>query len=554
MGSDKHINRDEPISMYVPARNAERTLMRCIQAIRTQKRAPDELFILVDPRSSDRTMEVARSTGTRIVKQQGTTLGAARNEAITAASHRWLASCDSDVVLEPDWLARLAAQRNTNAAGIGGRTVERIGNPFDQWRALHMPHHWGDYPLRNPFMLVSEVLFDREALQAVGGYRDDLNYYEDSDLCQRLREAGYDLFYEPSAVGTHLRSDSLLGLLTLRWKYAEYRQRPLMDRYAGLIEKTRINRDYAIMTLARSLARNHEELAYISFLLFFHHLVMDLRSLLSRRPLIRPSIQTFYEKQLITLTVATLNQRHTALGKQILTDLDQMTLPDRSERPSPTLTPGWATYLEAVQSALKAFCGEFTNPLLDIVASSAQYIRNEISVKQVLRLPRPANHALSQALATMPIVPFVDGAVTQSIMEQWPDMSCLQVVGPLHEKERTLLEPFIARTGQPANRTVAAALHTETRPDPLAIFDKIDPHIPRLVVGYQPPAHFVPGLDIMSAADLASAASAAGWQMDRFDTLVGRTQLMLTRKLPDKVRSCRNIEKSTSAYRQASGA
>jgi hypothetical protein len=52
------------------------------------------------------------------------------------------------------------------------------------------------------------------------------------------------------------------------------------------------------------------------------------------------------------------------------------------------------------------------------------------------------------------------------------------------------------------------------------------------VVCYQPPARFVPGLDVPSAGDLASAAAAAGWAIERFDTLVGRTRLMLSRTTP----------------------
>jgi hypothetical protein len=51
----------------------------------------------------------------------------------------------------------------------------------------------------------------------------------------------------------------------------------------------------------------------------------------------------------------------------------------------------------------------------------------------------------------------------------------------------------------------------------------------RLVLCYQPPDRFIPGLDAVSASDLASTAVAAGWTIDRFDTLIGRTRLLLSR-------------------------
>ncbi|MBI4580621.1 MAG: glycosyltransferase family 2 protein, partial [Planctomycetes bacterium] len=126
---------DDPISMYVPARNAEGTLADCVAAIRAQTRPPDELYLVVDPRSHDGTMDAARRLGVPVHVQTGRSLGAARNQAIHVARHRWLASCDSDVFLEPQWLARLAARRGEQAVGIGGATLENARSPFDHWRA-----------------------------------------------------------------------------------------------------------------------------------------------------------------------------------------------------------------------------------------------------------------------------------------------------------------------------------------------------------------------------------------------------------------------------------
>lgn len=516
----------EPISFYVPARNAERTLAACLESIQGQTRPPDELFLVVDPRSSDRTAEIAAASGLPIVEQQGATLGAARNEAILAARHRWLACCDSDVVLEPAWLERLAARRDGSTAGIGGRTIERVCSPFDAWRALNMPHHWGDHPLRNPFMLVSEVLFDTQALRAVGGYRDDLNYYEDSDLCQRLRGGGYDLLYEPSAVATHQRTDDLLGLLTLRWKYSEYRQRHLMDRYANLIHKIRINREYALNTLCRALARGREELAYISFLLFHHHLVLDLRSLNSRRPLLSPAARADCERKLARAVVDTISSIDKALAEWVSRDLGKLTAADPAEDDGPG-PPAWPDYLQRAAAAAGSFCRELRSDVRGIIAGSARHVHAPSDESPVPRLAEPSKSDLQAALDLQPIEPLADEAFIRAIRDQWPDGGPLRVLGPLHDREKSAFER--GEGGSAAGTPVVVMVHMEARPDPLALFDELQGDLRRLVACYQPPTRFVPGLDVASASDLASAAAAAGWDIKRFDSFVGRTRLMLSR-------------------------
>lgn len=518
----------EPVSFYVPARNAEPTLAACIEAVRAQTRPPDEFFILVDPRSDDRTAPIARASGVRVVEQTGSTLGAARNQAVMAAAHRWVACCDADVLIRPDWLEILAARRGSGAAGIGGRTIERTRGPADEWRALHMPHHWGEHAFRNPFMLVSEVLFDRTALLAAGGYRDDLNYYEDSDLCQRLRECGYDLLYEPAAVGVHQRSDDLIGLLTLRWKYSEYRQRHLLDRFVGLLEKCRVNREHALNTLARSLARGREELAYVSYLLFFHHLLMDLRSLLSRRPMLPEKRKLLLERQLADWAMTAAARTHAGSVNWVREDLAAMFPPEQAGTNADGLPPNWPGHLAAVRATVERFCAEVPAEVMGIIEASASYCHRRRPAARVPRFERPSAERLQSTLESLPLRPCVDASLLGTIQATWPESDGVRLIGTAMESEREVVNTLCGdATGK--RGIVAVAAHLESRSEPCTIFQEVDAGVHRLVACYQPPERFVPGLEAATPADLASAAAAAGWTIERFDTLVGRTRLMLSR-------------------------
>ena len=513
------MNSNDAISFYVPARNATDTLTRCATAVQSQTRPPDEFFIIVDPRSTDDTLEVAKQCGVPVIQQKGDTLGTTRNEALAHARHRWVASCDSDVVIKTDWLEKLASSRDTGATGIGGRTQERICSVCDAWRALHMPHHWGEHPFHNPFMLVSEVLFDRQALSAIGGYRDDLNYYEDSDLCQRLRDAGYNLYYQPAAVATHLRRDDLLSLLDLRWKYSEYRQKQLMGHYDGLVAKLDVNREYAINTLSKSLSRHREELAYISFLLYFHHILRDYRSLISE------ATHHFNEVQLLNAIVQTTSEHDTSLAEDIERDLSPCVRRSDIGQTDQPVTPGWESYIERVRSHIAASISELPGEVRDVIATSARVVHEDINADEVLRLA--PNESLADQVDRAPLTTFVDRAFIQSIRQQWLDAGHIHVLGALTDRERKTVDKLEPQQGKVA---VALLAHLESHPHPLAAFDEVAATAPYLVACYRPPARFIPGLDIPSASDLASAAVAAGWHIERFDTLIGRTRLMLSRK------------------------
>ncbi|HUU95401.1 MAG TPA: glycosyltransferase, partial [Phycisphaerae bacterium] len=276
----------EDVTLYIPARNAAGTLQAAIDSVRGQTVPPADFFVVLDTRSSDTTPEIARRSGVPIVAQTEGRLGHGRNLAIRACRTPWLASCDSDVVLEPTWLEALLRAADENVAAVGGCTHERLLTDSDRWRAVNMPHNWGPLPFDNPFMLVSEMMARADALRSVGGYRADWYYGDDSDLCRRLRDAGYTLRYEPAAVAYHHRGDSVESVLNLRWNYSLNRQRSRLESLPGLISKLPINRVYCLQSLSQTLHSEHADCCAVSLLLWLHHARQDLQAVLEKWPLL----------------------------------------------------------------------------------------------------------------------------------------------------------------------------------------------------------------------------------------------------------------------------
>jgi glycosyltransferase involved in cell wall biosynthesis len=88
-----------PISVVIPAHNAEAFINQAIQSVQAQTLKVAEI-IVIDNDCSDRTPEIARDLGVRVVKEERRGLSIARNAGIRASTEEWVAFLDAD-----DWWA-----------------------------------------------------------------------------------------------------------------------------------------------------------------------------------------------------------------------------------------------------------------------------------------------------------------------------------------------------------------------------------------------------------------------------------------------------------------
>jgi glycosyltransferase involved in cell wall biosynthesis len=88
-----------PVSVIIPAHNADRFIADAVQSVRRQTLPVAEL-IVVDNDSSDRTAEIAGGLNATVIKEPRRGLSIARNAGIRASSCEWIAFLDAD-----DWWA-----------------------------------------------------------------------------------------------------------------------------------------------------------------------------------------------------------------------------------------------------------------------------------------------------------------------------------------------------------------------------------------------------------------------------------------------------------------
>ena len=530
------------VTLYIPARDAERTLCGVIESVTEQTAMPAEFMIVADVRSSDDTWRIAAQSGARIIEQNQGRLGHTRNLAVSACQTRWLASVDSDAELTPTWLEHLleAAARPSEQgplAAVGGRTEEALHTDADRWRAVNMPHNWGPAPFDNPFMLVSEMLADVEALRAVGGYRPDLQSYEDSDLCQRLRHAGYTLRYQPDAVAHHDRRDTLCSVLDLRWKYSAYRQRERLDNLPGLITKFVVNRTYCLQSLSQTIHSEHADTCALSLMLWFHHARRDLKAALDKWPLADAFVRSACLTRLEWALCDCLVRPWSELIEPISTALEVDFGAARSDHSDCGLagTIGFDDYIASAARATREFLRSIPLGLAGPLMASARRLNAgadscpfaiDWSALTITASQREQLRQISDRPAwdwTVDGECFIN-ALGKSAFEN-PSIA----YGSALPCERP---PQIASTviqDVECGASVALIPHLESATDPAATLRRVLTDAVAAVICYQTPATFIPAAPILQSRDLAGVCAQEGFEIRHFFTQAGLTRLCVER-------------------------
>jgi glycosyltransferase involved in cell wall biosynthesis len=105
------------VSVVIPVFNEEKYLEKCLASIAAQTEKPDEL-IIVDNNCSDKTVEIAKKFGARIVKEKTQGMIFARNAGFNAAKYEILAKTDADAILPRDWILKI--KKNFADPDLGG--------------------------------------------------------------------------------------------------------------------------------------------------------------------------------------------------------------------------------------------------------------------------------------------------------------------------------------------------------------------------------------------------------------------------------------------------
>jgi glycosyltransferase involved in cell wall biosynthesis len=93
-----------PLSVFIITRDEEIRLPRCLEAVLPWA----EEVVLVDSGSIDRTVDIARAHGVRVVEQPWRGYGPQKRFAERLCSHDWVLNVDADEVVTPECVAEIS--------------------------------------------------------------------------------------------------------------------------------------------------------------------------------------------------------------------------------------------------------------------------------------------------------------------------------------------------------------------------------------------------------------------------------------------------------------
>jgi GT2 family glycosyltransferase len=245
------------LSIVIVNYNGGAVLPSCLKAIDSASAGLKVQTIIVDNGSDDRSCLSCRDNPSIRVICLGKNLGfsAANNIGIREAQGRYYLLLNSDCFVQPGLFQTLMSilDENPRAAVVGPRLLNKDGtlqpschnfpSPLvfllEQsmlWRLLQRMPVLNTSPLqiaqphdkagKVDWVLGSCMMVRPTALHQAGGFDNTFFFYwEEADLCFRLKQAGWDTLFEPAACAVHLgggsttQSDMLMLFFTSLYRF-----------------------------------------------------------------------------------------------------------------------------------------------------------------------------------------------------------------------------------------------------------------------------------------------------------------------------------------------
>lgn len=277
--------KQEQVTVYVPAFNAQNSILDCLESVRVQT-YPVVRILVVDDGSTDQTAGVSEKSGVEVIRlEKNLGIASARNAALRCIESDFVASIDADCSAAPDWLENLMQHfSDETVVGVGGKVMETAHDPgTDAWRAARMRQDWGQDSIHPDFLYGANTVFRKTALNRVGLYDEIYRHnFEDVDISRRLRARGGILFYSPQARVKHLKRDTFESLARAfwRWNFHFYKESSFYEDPARFLDKVRDNVGYSNRLACEDLKDSKVGLLYFDFLMCFALTILDLEYLL----------------------------------------------------------------------------------------------------------------------------------------------------------------------------------------------------------------------------------------------------------------------------------
>jgi peptidoglycan-N-acetylglucosamine deacetylase len=193
-------------SFIIPSLNEGRYIGRCLASIKRQRRRDYEI-IVVDSRSRDATVKIAKRYGARVLTGERKGPGIARNVGAKLAKGEILEFSDADVAFDKNFLDML--EKSMKRCTVGG--VCNMGIYDASGKMTRVSYRMANLIIRflialgKPMTMGSCFIYRKSVFKRVGGFNPAFLTNEDHDLARRASRQGRFSYFKNAKIKTSTR-------------------------------------------------------------------------------------------------------------------------------------------------------------------------------------------------------------------------------------------------------------------------------------------------------------------------------------------------------------
>ncbi len=184
------------ISIVIPAYNEEKYIDKTLQSVNKleKKKGWQVELLVVNGGSTDKTAEIARNYGARVINEPHRGIGFARQQGLLQAKGEIVAYTDADTIVPKDWLLKHVEALSQPGVVFSYGTFRVYDGRFPYYQHINyiQPHilWWFHHLFGLPIAAGQNLAFWRKKALLVGGFDANIKVMEDVDLAVRMKKIG----------------------------------------------------------------------------------------------------------------------------------------------------------------------------------------------------------------------------------------------------------------------------------------------------------------------------------------------------------------------------
>ncbi len=229
------------ISVIIVTYNSSRCIQACLDSLSCQKGASYEVIVVDNTSSDDTVLKVQRNHCLLLQNEENIGFGRACNLGMSRSTGRYIFLLNPDAILTNEGdLAEVCRLMDENLQwGLSGAKVLSSNGSLESPPAReypgqkHVQRDFSKLPGSISWVIGAALVIRRDLCLRLGGFDPAYFLYsEETDLCLRIRELGYEIGWMDNIVVRHIGGESekgvdpfdtacrkLRGLLTFRTKH-----------------------------------------------------------------------------------------------------------------------------------------------------------------------------------------------------------------------------------------------------------------------------------------------------------------------------------------------